>query len=85
MRLRGSAGGAATAGACGPNSVVTVAFLTLLSAIGITGTFVLLPTRPSSRWPTSSGRCPRPRTAACKTSNETSTFPSTSITGSTAR
>jgi hypothetical protein len=43
------------------------------------------PACPSSLWPTSSGRFPRPRTAASRRSNETSTFPRGAMTCTTAR
>ena len=74
-KIRGQAMSVATMANSGANFVVTIAFLTLLGASATPGPSSCSPACRSSRWPTSSGRCPRPRTAACKTSNETSTFP----------
>ena len=80
VKIRGQAMSVATMANWGANFVVTISFLTLLSAIGNAGTFFLFAGLRIVALASSSGRCRRPRTAACRTSNETSTCPRATMT-----
>ena len=72
VKIRGQAMSVATMANWGANFVVTISS-PCWAPSATPGPSSCSPACPSSRWPTSSGRCRRPRIAACRTSNETST------------
>jgi MFS family permease len=75
VKIRGQAMSVATMANWGANFAVTISFLTVLSILGDAGTFFLFAGLTIIALAYSGGRFPRPRAAACRTSNATWPFP----------